>query len=944
MKEKHAKYNILLAAFVFLVVLFIYTITVAPTVSFWDCGEYIGSSHSLGIPHPPGNPLYVLLGRVFSIVFFFFKQVAFRVNLISVFAASFTAMLIYLIIVRVMISWMGEPDTNWKRITVYLAGVVGAFFCAFGYTFWFSSVEASVYIPSMLIIVLCIWLALMWSQSKDPDRDRILLLFAYLAFLGIGIHMFAMIALIPIFPFILMNDRNKLTDWRLWITCILMASVIYHVSMFLWIGPLVTILTLVMSLTGNENRKKWRFCFWIAFLALLGYSVHMYIPVRSALEPVIDENHPVVEFTESGVKWDAFKGFLERKQYGSESMVVRMFWRRGSWKKQFGVDGHMGYGGFHLTQFFHFGRSVGTDRAKTVFENWGPSGGFFRLLIYLIPTMFMLYGWYYLYNRNKTMAIFLIFLFLLTSAGLVLYMNFADGFHAEKRDFLAWVRSGKQGPMPTVHREVRIRDYFFTPGFMFFGMWIGLAVGSLLHALFTAKNTLLRTQLAPIIAVLFAVSPALPLTQNFNENNRRFDWVPYDYAYNLLMSCEKDGILITNGDNDTFPLWFLQEAEGIRRDVRIVNLSLLNTKWYIKQLKKLEPKVPISFSEQKIDALTHELNPIAESIPYTMSNAGITISLPGRKEKNALRVQDKMVLHIVDANKWRKPIYFAVTVSNDNMMGLQPYLQMQGLAYRIMRHRVPGNQRLDLERTTFLLDKVYLFRGLGASKEPMNETTQKLLSNYAASFIQLALSLRQPLSSLKDEIARLETALADTTAADSIVASESLLAAKRKEYNEKLDLATGKLSQCISLMPWDWRPRALQQEILMAHGRYEEALEKIRQARKIEPDNLDYLKMEAQILDRMGKRAEANEILRKLAENEADSWNAYALLCRNYEEMGLYDSAITVMEQFLELHPGDRRAGAMIARLNNIKQAMATRGLDSQAAAPDTPVAAPDAG
>ncbi|MBD3393505.1 MAG: DUF2723 domain-containing protein [Chitinivibrionales bacterium] len=932
METTHRKYNAIVGAFVFLAVLLVYMLTVAPTVSFWDCGEYIGASHSLGVPHPPGNPLYVLLGRVASILFFFSKQVAFRVNLISVFSGAFASLLIYLIIVRVMVSWIGIPDTNWKRVIVYLAGVIGAFFCAFGYTFWFSAVEASVYIPSMLVIVLCTWLALVWSQSKDPDRDRLLLLLSYFAFLGIGIHMMSMLALVPVFAFVVMTDRSKLTDWRLWVTVLLMGSVMYHVSMFLWMGPLVTILTLVFSLMQGENQRRWRFCFWIALYALLGYSVHAYIPIRSALEPIIDENHPVVELTESGVKWDAFRGFLERKQYGSESMIVRMFWRRGSWAKQFGVDGHMGYGGFHLTQFFHFGRSIGTDRERTVFQNWGQAGGFLRLLIYLIPTLFMVFGWYHLYNRNRPVAVLLAFLFLATSAGLVLYMNFADGFHAEKRDYMMWVRNGRQGPMPTVHREVRIRDYFFTGGFMFFGMWIGIAAGALMHMAFTAKNSLLRTQVAPILAVLLAVSPALPLTQNFKANNRSHDWVPYDYAYNLLMSCERDGILITNGDNDTFPLWFLQEAEGIRRDVRIVNLSLLNTKWYIKQLKDLEPKVPIRFSDAKIDALTHEINPIDKSIPYTMTNAGITITLPGREEKHALRVQDKMVLHIVDANKWRKPIYFAVTVSNDNMMGLQPYLQMQGMAYRIMPEAVSGDERIHVDRTTFLLDKVYRFSGLGTQKHPMNETTQKLMSNYAASYIQVALTLRAPLVELKENLAALESGADDDSAANR----DSLLAATRAEYQEKLNLVTTKLDQCVSLMPWDWRPRALRQEILMAHGRYEEALEKIREARMIDPGNVDYMKMEAQILDRLGKRAEANQVLKELTDNETDSWNAYALLCRNYEEMGQYDSAIAVMQEFQEINPGDRRAAAMIARLEELKRATATLAPDSPGVPADT--------
>ncbi len=979
MDDRHKKTNAVLALVVFAVTFVTFLTTVAPTVSFWDCGEYIGAAHSLGIPHPPGNPLYVLVGRFFSIMLPFFTQVAYRVNLISVLSGAFTAVFMYLIVVRVMISWMGIPQKTWQRLTIYTAGLVGAFFAVFNYTFWFSAVEASVYIPSMLFISICTWLAIIWSQSTSPDRDRLLVLIAYLVFLSIGIHMMGMIAMAPIGLFIFLKDREKLKDWRLWFIGFMMASVIWQPSMFLAIGPMLLLMTVVygflrfkdsrvinpvifgflfvwqvmvaynkFSLDGgfveavfpfaalfgftllamflDENaialqlKKKWRFMFWLVAFASLGYSVHAYIPIRSALDPIIDENNPVITWEDGKVNADNFRYFLERKQYGSESMISRMFWRRGSWQKQLGIDDHMGYGGFHITQFFHFGDHIGADRTTPLFESYGGAGGFLRLLVYLVPTFFMIYGWAYLYKRNKNLAIFLIVLFVLSSIGLVLYMNFADGYHAEKRDYMAWVRSGRQGTMPTVHREVRIRDYFFTAGFMFFGMWIGLAAGSLLHLLFTNSNRFLRTQMAPIAVVLFLVSPALPYVHNYAENNRTNDWIPYDYAYNLLMSCEKDGIIFTNGDNDTFPLWFLQEAEGIRKDVRIVNLSLLNTTWYIKQLKDLEPKVPISFSHKEIEALTHELNPLEKPLPYTMPKAGIRVVLPGRREKQALRVQDKMVVNIVDSNKWRKPIYFAVTVSNDNMMGLQPYLQMEGLVYRVLTEKVPSDDRIDLDRTLYLIDDVYQFRGLGKGNVIMSETAQKLMSNYAASFIQVALTLEQPLLDKKSRIESLEKALVDTTADAGAGEVSRELTELRAGYQDTLDIVINKLEQVIALMPWDWRPRTLLHRTLTQHDRYELALEKIRQARMVEPDNPDYMKMEAQILDELGRSAEANDLLRNIARSDQDPFNAYALLMRNYQEQGMYDSAVAVMEEFQKVSPGDRRATAMISELRRLQK------------------------
>lgn len=925
MEKIHEKNNRIFALFVLFTTMLTYLFTVAPTVAFWDCGEYIGASHSLGIPHPPGNPLYVLIGRVFSIVFFFFRQVAFRINLISVFSAATTSMLIYLIVVRAMISWMGIPDTSWKRITIYISGIVGAFFCAFGYTFWFSAVEASVYIPSMLVVALCTWIAIVWSQSKDPKRDRLIILFSYIAFLGIAIHMMSMLALIPVGLFIFISDEKKLKDWRLWLTGLSMAAVYFNIYLFLWLGPIVVVLTIVMSFMEKSAAKNWRLCFWIALFALLGYSVHIYIPIRSTAKPIIDENHPVivVDKTTGSLNWDAFRGFLERKQYGSESMVTRMFHRLGAFNKQFGIDGHMGYGGFHITQFFHFDRSVGIDRNRTVFQNYGTGSGFIRLLLYLIPTFFMIFGMLYFWKRDKKMATLLIFLFLIGSVVLALYMNFADGTRPMKRDYNMWVKNGRQGDVPLQHREVRIRDYFFTTGFMFFGMWIGLATGCLLHALFTNKNRFMRTQLAPILAVLFAVSPALPFSQNLHENNRTKDWVPYDYAYNLLMSCEKNGILFTNGDNDTFPLWFLQEAEGIRRDVRIVNLSLLNTKWYIKQLKELEPIVPISYSINEIDTkLNHQLNPMEKAILYKMPNASIVVQLPGRDTKRALRVQDQMVVNIVDSNKWKKPIYFAVTVSNDNLMGLQPYLQMQGLVYRIYPQRIPQNKRLDIDKTSYLLEKVYSFRSLGDGSAPISETGRKLMSNYAASYIQLGVTMRQPLASLKGDVARLKTPLSDSLiATDStlVFARIERLKDKENEYNQKLDFIINKMDQCVALMPWDWRPRLLRQEILLGNERFEMAKKRIEEALAIEPDNKEYLKLKGRLFELIGNKSGANEILKKLAKDETDPWAAYQMICKNYEDLGLFDSAIYMMKQFQQIHPGDKRASSMINRFEKMK-------------------------
>ncbi len=1131
-QEGYQKLNNFTAAAVFLFVLGVFYSTMAPTVSFWDCGEYIASSYTLGIPHPPGNPLYVLLGRVFTMIFSWTDQVAFRVNLMSIFAGALTALTLFKIVTRSIRSMIGEVDTAWKGTIGLIASTTGALFGVFNYTVWFSAVEASVYIPAVLMVVLNVYVALVWAQSKDENRDKYLLLFAYLAFLGIGIHMMSMFALFPVFLFIILTDTSKLKDWRLWAVALLMGSVIYSMGAFIFIAPFLFVLTAVYafmprmigSIIGaiipmvfyaitvkyvnvsipefqegaqlyemweaikssdlfpflmlqvftiveliiyfankrNEDSKPlaWHFAFGVVLMALMGYSTHAYIPIRSALEPMIDENHPVIEFSgsdvaarsyqkfieeikdqsnqsvirsysgfirvamanpeidslykdvtngvanseymlpsynafmdaiekdptvsskydaflatleedgngvarvhyenyESGVserkvEWSAFRNFLERKQYGSESMITRMFHRRGAITTQFGIDGHMGYGGFHITQFFHFGEDINVDRqgsgadgresfkrnnvltgalspeyeakmfldaltdteksriagmiqvddleitsaitllraaeaiseqninidgvdsfiAKRNMMRWFKRVGV--IFVYLLPTLLVIFSWGYWFKADWRVAVLLTSLVLTTSVALVFYMNFADGTRVEGAEYRNWKIQSEQArqqgyriPEPNpVHREVRIRDYFYTTGFTFFGMWIGLAIAALLHLLYSGKGNPIRKGLASTVALLAAIAPLLPLYSNYGLNNRTQDWIPYDYAYNLLNSCEQDGILFTNGDNDTFPLWFLQEAEGVRRDVRIVNLSLVNTTWYIKQLKRLNPVVPISYSERQIDGLQPMLNPVesdAQAV-HEMEEAGITVIVPTREQKRVLYVQNMMVLNIVEANAWEKPVYFSVTVSQDNLMGLQPFLKQEGMVYRVTTAHIPREEMMNFDRTRFLLDKVYQFRGLGDNSTPLSETARKLMNNYAQAFIQFNMALEPELNKVTDRLIEIELQLAKDVAVsvevadtvsviDSIVGNitadrETLVSEKASLEIEKqrlVDEISNKYNRCVSIMPWDARSRNFRHEFLIRQGLYEEALIGVNEALLVEPDSRLFLSWESQL-------------------------------------------------------------------------------------------------
>lgn len=903
MENLHRRANFIVAWSVFAVTFGIYFYLLAPSISFWDCGEYIAAGASLGVPHPPGNPFFVMIARVATVLLPFIKDPAFRINVLTPLCGAFTAMLIYLSIGRILIGFIGTPDTSWKRLTIYVSGIVGSLFAAFSNTLLFAAVEAEVNMPLLLPIMLSTWLTLVWSQSKDPKRDRLLLLIAYICFLGIGIHMYSMITLLPIFLFVVISDRTKLVDWRLWVTSISMGLVMYDISLFLYVGAAVVIVTLIISFFEGKNQPKWRFCFQIAALAFLGFSCHLYIPIRSNLNPSIDENHPA--------SFQAFNDYLARKQYGSESMISRMAWRRASWSNQFGVEGHMGFGGFLATQFFHFS----LDDTKVNWFAKSPSQGAVKFIVYSLPVLFMILGWLSLFKKSRKVAIFIITSVLLNTIAMVIYMNFADGTKAEKREYIQWEKAGKQGPVPVVQREVRVRDYFYITGFMYYGLCMGLSSGLFLFTLYSNRRRFLSTTLAPLATVLLVVSPALPMTQNIPMNNRHSDMIPYDYAYNLLMSCEQNGILFTNGDNDTFPLWALQEAFNFRKDVRIVNLSLLNTDWYILQLKNTEPKLNISISDDEIKKLNHMYNPFQEPTPYRLPKANITVTIPGRQQLQLLQIQHQMILHIVDANNWSKPVYFANTVSDDNFLGLDPFLTMQGFAYKIMPSAVSADKKFDVKKTEYMIDNVYKFRGLDTWRARNDETTENLVSNYSALFLKIGLSARENITKRNAEIDNLKKQLAEKPS----LAIDSTTKALQNENTKDFDYAMQRLNQCTKIIPWDWRPYMLRQELYVSAGKLNEAEKEIQQAVNKYPDNIELLRLEAQFLMDNNKAKNALPTLKKLTTIDTDPSYAFYALARAYQETGLYDSANDALMGLKKLHPNEPQVEQLISQNESLR-------------------------
>lgn len=303
--------------------------------------------------------------------------------------------------------------------------------------------------------------------------------------------------------------------------------------------------------------------------------------------------------------------------------------------------------------------------------------------LWIIPVFLGGLGIWAEVRKRKREGTVLLFLILACTVGLILYMNFADGTKPDRV-------TGE-----IINIEVRDRDYFWTPGFMFFALAMGLGITALLAFVgswLELKKRELAKPVVGILSVIILALPILPLNRGFHShNNRSGNYLPYDYAWNLLQSCDKDAVLFTNGDNDTFPLWFLQNVEKIRQDVRVVNLSLINTNWYIKQMKH-QWNVPISFTDKEIDRLN-----------FVRTEDG-----------KILRIQDRMIDDIMETNNWKYPIYFAVTVAGENKIykgkPIDDHLRMEGMAYRVVKET--GNMMVEPEIMRDKLFNVFKFRGV----------------------------------------------------------------------------------------------------------------------------------------------------------------------------------------------------------------------------------------
>ncbi|MEE8405192.1 MAG: hypothetical protein V3S17_07350, partial [candidate division Zixibacteria bacterium] len=412
--------------------------------------------------------------------------------------------------------------------------------------------------------------------------------------------------------------------------------------------------------------------------------------------PAINENNPSSSL-------QATINYLERKQYGSQSMVERMFKRRGEWSTQFGFPSE----DFRRQYDEEGNRLRRMGFGKAFIEQFGFPGPFF-----IIPLLLGLFGFWEVIRKNPARGVILFSLMLIGSAGLVLYMNFADGTRINPQtggDYL----------------EVRIRDYFFTPAFVVFGMAIGLGIAAAVYYIRDAVSRLapvIRKAAVAVASVLFFL-PVFTIAGNYHHADRTDNYLPYDYAYNLLTSADENAIFFTSGDNDTFPLWCLQQVYNVRPDVKNVNLSLANTRWYIKQLRSILG-VTFSLTDQEIDQLR----------PFRT------------RDGTVFKLQDQVIDIIMTENFGRTPINFSVTVGSSARKykgrSLDSLLSLKGMSWRV--NDTVRNLGVDIEESYELFtnpDK-FQYRHLNDPDVYLNETSTRLAKNLANGFLVLGDALR----------------------------------------------------------------------------------------------------------------------------------------------------------------------------------------------------------
>ena len=835
--RKFNLWNRISAAAVFVTAAITYLMTIEPSASFWDCGEFIASSYKLEVGHPPGNPVFQLVARFFT-MFTDNMHAAVAVNAMSAVCSALTVFFLYLTIVF-LAKRLVRPDADGKwsvgqAIAIYGSGIVGSLIYCFSDTFWFSAVEGEVYAMSSLVTALVFWAMTKWYEQADsPYANRWIVLISFLMGLSIGIHLLNLLA-IPALVFLYYYRKREDGHYTFWeyvkifaVGCVILAVILFIIIPFLpkTAAYVDLFFVNVLGLPFNTGAAFFMvallaLCFWGLFMTMkkekvlantvllcfttiiIGFSIFSIIIIRSSVKTPTNEYQPDNPFT--------LVRYLGREQYGSNPLIygqyfdapydieVPEYWAPlgdryiktdGQITPVYKSEGKMffprmwatspdgRYEDFYSAYMDGKGKAIpGQTYRKPTFGanlkfffdyqinwmywryfmwnfagrqndihspvpgelftgNWESGIGFIdkarlgdqsdapaylkdnkaKNHYYMLPLLFGIIGIFFQFARDRRGSWVTFLMFFMTGIAIVIYLN--------------------QPPY-----QVRERDYAYAGSFYAFSIWAGFAVLALYTAVSRAVSNsgTARTAVAAAVSIACLGVPVLMAQQNWDDHDRSNRATAVEMARNYLNSVGPQGILITHGDNDTFPLWYAQEVEDVRTDVRICNTSLLGTDWHIDQMKyacneskplplTVEPDqylygtnefiyiydtrdtiIPIS---TVMDVFKHPKAKIeltsGRMVDYIMSRR---ISVPVNKEnvikygileeKYADLIPDEIVLtmpadkdyitkpelfmlDLLSNYQWDRPINL-LNMGGDINMGIKDYLMYEGFSYKFV--------------------------------------------------------------------------------------------------------------------------------------------------------------------------------------------------------------------------------------------------------------------
>ena len=835
--RKFTLWNRITAVAVAMIAAVTYLLTIEPTASFWDCGEFIASSYKLEVGHPPGNPVFQLFARLFT-MFGDNMHAAVAVNAFSAICSALTIFFLYLTIVflakRVVKPSVDGRYSVPKAIAILGSGAVGALAYTFSDTFWFSAVEGEVYAMSSLITALVFWAMTKWYEQADmPYANRWIVLISFLMGLSIGIHLLNLLA-IPALVFMYYYRQGENGHYTLWeyvkifaVSVVILAVILFGIIPYLpkFAAYVDLFFVNVLGLPFNSGAAFFMLtllgvCFWGLFrtmkqqkvlantvllcftMIVIGFSLFTIVIIRSSAKTPTNEYQPDNPFT--------LVRYLGREQYGSNPLVYGQYfdspyeiktttywapmgdryietegpgdviytdgkmlfprmWSSSSpnhiafYKSYMGKGGQVVPGAEHkkptfiqnLTFFFDYQMNwmywryfmwnfVGRQNdihspspGDPFIGNW-ESGikplDNFRLgdqsdapdylkdnkgknHYYMLPLILGLIGLFFQFGKDKRGCWLTFLMFFMTGIAIVIYLN--------------------QPPY-----QVRERDYAYAGSFYSFSIWIGLAVAAVYswisERVKSEESSKVQVLAASAVTLLLLGVPALMASENWDDHDRSNRYTAVEMAKNYLNSVGPNGILVTHGDNDTFPLWYAQEVENVRTDVRIANTSLLGTDWHIDQMKyAMNESAPLDLTVGLKQYLygTNEFIYIYDTrdtaillsdvmrifkhpeaklpltggkmVDYIMSRKfivpvnkenvikygildekyadmipdQITLTIP--KDKSYLTKPELFMLDLLSNYQWDRPINL-LSMGGDINIGLKEYLMYEGFSYKFV--------------------------------------------------------------------------------------------------------------------------------------------------------------------------------------------------------------------------------------------------------------------